>query len=156
MVANKLSYSVTMTAFLCHSFERDSEVEYRRSWLHMWFGIFVWYFGIRWLLNFLGEEETWGINHEEMKMMDYGFRMSTIVCLLRKECIWTSFPWVWKIEDHLVLSFSGSRFKVCFQIALIFLIPIEMHRIVMRFGVIIDPYLYHLVYIFLLMNMGES
>ena len=91
-----------------------------------------------------------------MKMMDYGFRMSTVVCLLRKECIQMSFPWVWKIKDHLVLSLSGSGFKVCFKIGLIFLIPIEMHWIVMRFRLIIDPYLYHLVYIFIHMNMGKS
>ena len=105
MVASKWSYSVTMTPFLCHPFERDSEVEYRRSWPHMWFGIFVWYFGIRWLFNFLGEENTWGVNHEEMKMKDYGFRMSTVVCLLRKECIWMSFPWVWKIKEWVLLPF---------------------------------------------------
>lgn len=31
MVANKLSYGVTVTPFLCRPLERDSEVEYRKS-----------------------------------------------------------------------------------------------------------------------------
>lgn len=81
------------------------------------FGIFVWCFGVRWLLYFLGEEETWGINHEEMRMMDYGFIMSkTIEGLFRRQHIGTCLLEFekWKYQFQLRFFFFPTGRKVCF------------------------------------------